>query len=90
MIGTAILRIRTIPRRYLLNDANGTTKITVNRVFKMARNLFNNDSTLTSAVLDRLLHHAETVKIEGRSFRMKNKIGLYLTKEKGAWLQPQF
>ena len=36
--------------------------------------IFNNDSTLTSAVLDRLLHHAETVKIEGRSFRMKNKI----------------
>jgi DNA replication protein DnaC len=28
---------------------------------------------LTSAVLDRLLHHAETVTIEGTSFRMKDK-----------------
>ena len=26
---------------------------------------------VTSAVLDRLLHHAETVVIEGKSFRMK-------------------
>ena len=30
----------------------------------------NNDSTLTSAVLDRLLHHAETVIIDGKSYRM--------------------
>jgi hypothetical protein len=27
--------------------------------------VFNNDSTIASAVLDRLLHHAETVVIEG-------------------------
>jgi len=27
--------------------------------------IFNNDSTLTSAVLDRLLHHAETVIVDG-------------------------
>jgi DNA replication protein DnaC len=36
--------------------------------------LFNNDSTLTSAILDRVLHHAETVIIEGKSFRMKDEI----------------
>jgi DNA replication protein DnaC len=35
---------------------------------------FNNDSTLTSAVLDRLLHHTETVIIEGKSYRMKDQI----------------
>ena len=29
---------------------------------------------LTSAVLDRLLHHAETVIIEGKSYRMKDQI----------------
>jgi len=34
----------------------------------------NNDSTLTSALLDRLLHHAETVLIEGKSYRMKDQI----------------
>jgi DNA replication protein DnaC len=36
--------------------------------------IFNNDSTLTSAILDRVLHHAETVIIEGKSFRMKDEI----------------
>jgi DNA replication protein DnaC len=36
--------------------------------------IFNNDSTLTSAVLDRLLHHAETVIIDGKSYRMKDQI----------------
>jgi DNA replication protein DnaC len=30
--------------------------------------------TLTSAILDRVLHHAETVIIEGKSFRMKDEI----------------
>ncbi len=34
--------------------------------------IFNNDATLTSAVLDRLLHHAETIVLEGKSFRMKD------------------
>jgi DNA replication protein DnaC len=33
-----------------------------------------NDSTLTSAILDRVLHHADTVIIEGKSFRMKDEI----------------
>jgi DNA replication protein DnaC len=45
----------------------------LNRVYKKWPEIFNNDSTLTSAVLDRLLHHAETITIEGRSFRMKDK-----------------
>ena len=29
---------------------------------------------ITSAILDRVLHHAETVVIEGKSFRMKDQI----------------
>ena len=33
----------------------------------------NNDAVLTSALLDRLLHHAETVRIEGKSYRSKDK-----------------
>src|SRR5262247_850029 len=48
--------------------------ITSNRVFKEWPKIFNNDSTLTSAILDRLLHHAEIVLIEGKSFRMKDQI----------------
>jgi len=34
--------------------------------------IFNNDSTIASAVLDRLLHHSHTIVIEGQSFRMKD------------------
>ena len=48
--------------------------ITSNRAFKDWAEIFNNDSTLTSAILDRLLHHAETVVIEGLSYRMKDRI----------------
>jgi DNA replication protein DnaC len=48
--------------------------VTTNRVYKYWAQIFNNDSTLTSAILDRILHHAETVIIEGRSFRMKDAI----------------
>ena len=36
--------------------------------------IFNHDATLTSAGLDRLLHHPETVTLEGNSFRMKDVI----------------
>jgi DNA replication protein DnaC len=44
----------------------------LNRVYKSWPEIFNNDSTLTSALLDRLLHHSETVIIEGRSYRARD------------------
>jgi IstB-like ATP binding protein len=47
---------------------------TTNRAYKHWSQIFNNDSTLTSAILDRVLHHADTVIIEGKSFRMKDEI----------------
>lgn len=52
----------------------GSIIITSNRAYKKWPEIFNNDSTLTSALLDRLLHHAETVVIEGTSYRMKDRI----------------
>jgi DNA replication protein DnaC len=52
----------------------GSTLITTNQAYKNWLRLFNNDATLTSAVLDRLLHHAETVVIEGKSYRLKDQI----------------
>jgi DNA replication protein DnaC len=52
----------------------GSTIITTNQAYKHWAKVFNNDATLTSAVLDRLLHHAETVTIEGKSYRMKDQI----------------
>ena len=51
-----------------------STIITTNRAFKHWAEIFNNDSVITSALLDRLLHHAETVLIEGKSYRMKDQI----------------
>jgi DNA replication protein DnaC len=52
----------------------GSIILTTNKVYKNWPSIFNNDSTLTSAILDRVLHHAETVIIEGKSYRMKDRI----------------
>ena len=52
----------------------GATLITTNRVYKQWAGIFNNDAVLTSALLDRLLHHAETVLIEGKSYRSKDQV----------------
>ena len=37
----------------------------LNRAFKRWPEIFNQDTTLTSALLDRLLHHAEIVSTKG-------------------------
>lgn len=66
----ADLLFQVISLRY----ERGAMAITSNRAYKDWPEIFNNDSTLTSAILDRLLHHAETVIIEGKSYRMKNQI----------------
>ena len=66
----ADLLFQVISLRY----EQGALVITSNRVYKDWPEIFNNDSTLTSALLDRLLHHAETVVIEGKSYRMKDQI----------------
>ncbi len=68
----ADLLFQVISLRY----EQGAMIITSNRAFKHWAEIFNNDSTLTSAILDRLLHHAETVIIEGKSYRMKDQIKL--------------
>jgi DNA replication protein DnaC len=52
----------------------GSIVLTTNKAFKHWPSIFNNDATLTSALLDRILHHAETVVIEGQSYRMKDRI----------------
>ncbi len=57
-----------------LRDAQGAIIMTSTRAFKEGPKIFNNDSTLTAAILDRLLHHAETVIIEGKSFRMQDQL----------------
>ena len=66
----ADLLFQVISQRY----EQGSIMLTTNQPYKHWPKVFNNDSTLTSAVLDRLLHHAETVVIEGKSYRMKDQI----------------
>lgn len=65
----ADLLFQVISQRY----ERGSIILTTNKPFKQWASIFANDSTIASAVLDRLLHHAETVLIEGRSYRMKDK-----------------
>jgi DNA replication protein DnaC len=51
-----------------------STILTTNRAYKHWPEIFNHDATLTAALLDRLLHHVETILIEGRSYRTKDQI----------------
>jgi DNA replication protein DnaC len=66
----ADLLFQVISLRY----ERGSIVLTTNKAFKQWPSIFNGDSTITSAVLDRLLHHAEIVLIEGTSFRMKDRV----------------
>ena len=66
----ADLLFQVISQRY----ERGSIILTTNKAFKQWPSIFNNDSTIASAVLDRLLHHAETIVIEGPSYRMKDQI----------------
>jgi DNA replication protein DnaC len=66
----ADLLFQIISRRY----ERGSIVLTTNKPFKQWASIFNNDSTVASAVLDRLLHHADLVVLEGPSYRMKDQI----------------
>lgn len=65
----ADLLFQVISGRY----EHGSILLTTNKPFNQWASIFNNDNTLASAVLDRLLHHARIVIIEGASYRMKEK-----------------
>jgi DNA replication protein DnaC len=66
----ADLLFQIISQRYEL----GSIVLTTNKAYKHWPSIFQNDSTLTSAILDRVLHHAETIVLEGKSYRMKDRI----------------
>lgn len=65
----ADLLFQVISARY----ERGPIVITTNTAYKQWPRIFNNDATITTAILDRLLHHCETITIEGNSYRMKDK-----------------
>ena len=66
----ADLLFQVISARY----ERGSIILTTNKAFKQWPAIFNGDATITSAVLDRLLHHGHTIVIEGSSFRMKDRV----------------
>lgn len=49
----------------------GTIVVTTNRAFRDWGSILNNDNTLASAAIDRLIHHGELVQIKGDSYRIK-------------------
>jgi DNA replication protein DnaC len=67
-LGSDIL-FQVISQRY----EQSSTIITTNRVYKDWIITFNNDATITSAILDRVMHHVNTVLMEGKSYRMRDK-----------------
>jgi DNA replication protein DnaC len=66
----AELLFQVISERY----ERGAVVLTTNKAFKHWPSIFNNDSGLTSALLDRVVHHSEVIVIEGKSYRMKDRI----------------
>lgn len=50
----------------------GSIILTCNRAFKDWGHIFQ-DNTIAAAVIDRLIHHSEVVKITGESYRIKDR-----------------
>ncbi len=50
----------------------GSIILTCNRAFKDWGHIFQ-DNIIASAVIDRLIHHSEVVKIQGESYRVKDR-----------------
>ncbi|MDE3188978.1 MAG: IS21-like element helper ATPase IstB [Acidobacteriota bacterium] len=66
----ADLLFQIISQRY----ERGSIIVTTNKAYKHWPTIFNNDAGITSAILDRLLHRAHTVVVEGKSYRMKDRL----------------
>lgn len=64
------LLFQVISSRY----ERGSIIFSSNRAFNDWAVIFNNDKTITSAILDRILHRCEVVLIEGKSYRMKERM----------------
>lgn len=65
----ANLFFNVIAKRY----EQGSIIVTSNLPFSQWSNAFADDTTLTAALLDRLLHHSHIVQISGESYRLKGK-----------------
>jgi DNA replication protein DnaC len=65
----ADLLFQTISNRY----ETGSVIVTTNRPFNEWGHIFNGDTTLAGALIDRLAHHGIIIQIEGESYRVKVK-----------------
>lgn len=65
----ANLFFNVIAKRY----EQGSVIVTSNLPFSQWSSAFADDTTLTAALLDRLLHHTHIVQINGESYRLKGK-----------------
>lgn len=66
----AHLFFQVIAKRY----ESGSVILTSNLSFGDWQENFANDAALTSAMLDRLLHHSHVIQIRGDSYRLKEKL----------------
>jgi DNA replication protein DnaC len=66
----ADLFFQIVSQRY----ERGSIIFTSNLAPKQWTGIFAGDASLTSAILDRVLHRAESVVIEGKSYRMKDRV----------------
>ena len=64
------LFFQVINKRY----ETGSIIITSNLSFKKWKKVLNKDEALTTAILDRLIHHSYILNIQGESYRLKQKI----------------
>jgi DNA replication protein DnaC len=74
-----------ISKRY----ERGSTIITSNLVFSKWKQVFGGDKIVTTAILDRVLHHSHIINIQGDSYRLKEQkeagkfdLDLFKNKEK--------
>ena len=51
----------------------GSTILTSNLVFSQWAQIFGGDKVVTTAILDRVLHHSHVINIQGDSYRLKEK-----------------
>jgi len=65
----ADLLFQVVAARY----ESGSIVLTTNRPFREWGALFDMDSTLATALIDRLMHHGEAIVIQGDSYRMRDK-----------------
>ena len=65
----ANLFFNVVAKRY----EQGSVVVTSNLPFSQWSNAFADDTTLTAALLDRLLHHSHMVQISGESYRLRGK-----------------